>query len=43
MAKRLEPPAGILLFGDRLLELGHVLGIVFVFLYAKERSDILGH
>ena len=43
MAKRLEPQAGLLLLGDRLYELGRVLGIIPVFILATELSDILNH
>lgn len=41
MAKGLEPPAGLLLPGDRLYKFGCVVGIIFVLLLATEFSDIL--
>ena len=43
MAKRLEPPASLLLPGDRLYKFGCVFGIILVLLLATELSDILNH
>ena len=43
MAKRLEPPAGLLLLGNRLYKFGCVFRIILVFLLATELSDVLNH